>query len=126
MKMSNSGSEQCDHQRDYGTARCARDEGGGIAPVSTATWWRDHRSRRPKNIKKKNWLLAEATKNRKRKERPRERGKKKRKEEEEEEEEKEKRKKRRRKGKEEEEKGKKKKRKKGNVEEKEKGKKKKT
>ncbi|KAL5771005.1 hypothetical protein ACOSP7_015159 [Xanthoceras sorbifolium] len=37
-------------KRDHGTARCARDEGGGNAPVSTATWWRDHRSRRLKNI----------------------------------------------------------------------------
>ncbi|KAL5785698.1 hypothetical protein ACOSQ2_008090 [Xanthoceras sorbifolium] len=75
MKMLNSGSEQ----RHYGTARCARDEGGGNAPVSTATWWRDHRSRRPKNIKKK---LASArshkqTEERKESERPRERKKKK-------------------------------------------------
>ncbi|KAL5849480.1 hypothetical protein ACOSQ4_007493 [Xanthoceras sorbifolium] len=77
MIMSNSGSEQ----RDHSTARCTRDEGGGNAPASTATWWRDHRSRRrsrrPKNIKKI-WLFAEATENRKEKrecERPRERKK---------------------------------------------------
>ncbi|KAL5777202.1 hypothetical protein ACOSP7_010128 [Xanthoceras sorbifolium] len=114
MKMSNSGSEQRDHQRDHGTARCARDEGGGNAPVSTATWWRDHRSRRrsrrPKNIKKKNWLPREATKQteerkervrprkkerrRRKKEKEEERKKTKKKEEEEEEEEEEKRKER--------------------------------
>ncbi|KAL5758004.1 hypothetical protein ACOSP7_020615 [Xanthoceras sorbifolium] len=91
MKMSNSGSEQ----RDHGTARCAHDEGGGNAPVSTATWWRDHRSRRrsrrPKNIKK-NWLLAEATKHRTEK-RERERPRKRKEEEEEKEEERKKRKK---------------------------------
>ncbi|KAL5776353.1 hypothetical protein ACOSP7_009279 [Xanthoceras sorbifolium] len=33
MKMSNSGSEQ----RDHGTARCARDEGGGNAPIFMLT-----------------------------------------------------------------------------------------
>ncbi|KAL5834239.1 hypothetical protein ACOSQ4_013736 [Xanthoceras sorbifolium] len=31
--MSNSGSEQCDHQRDHGTAMGDRDEGGGITPT---------------------------------------------------------------------------------------------
>ncbi|KAL5760678.1 hypothetical protein ACOSP7_019189 [Xanthoceras sorbifolium] len=30
--MSNSGSEQRDHQHDHGTAMGDRDEGGGIAP----------------------------------------------------------------------------------------------
>ncbi|KAL5823820.1 hypothetical protein ACOSQ4_021720 [Xanthoceras sorbifolium] len=34
MKMEKSGSEQ----RDQGTATCARDEGGEVGPVSTATW----------------------------------------------------------------------------------------
>ncbi|KAL5732457.1 hypothetical protein ACOSQ2_032149 [Xanthoceras sorbifolium] len=31
---------------DKCTAMGDRDEGGGVAPVSNATWWRDHRSRR--------------------------------------------------------------------------------
>ncbi|KAL5821811.1 hypothetical protein ACOSQ3_023693 [Xanthoceras sorbifolium] len=76
MKMSNSVSEQRDHQRDHGTARCARDKGGGNAPVSTATWWRDHRSRRPKNIKKKKFGFSQKPpKIEKRKERVRDRGK---------------------------------------------------
>ncbi|KAL5736824.1 hypothetical protein ACOSP7_031277 [Xanthoceras sorbifolium] len=32
--MSNSGSEQCDHQRDHGTAMGDRDEGGGTSPAN--------------------------------------------------------------------------------------------
>ncbi|KAL5757032.1 hypothetical protein ACOSP7_021455 [Xanthoceras sorbifolium] len=31
--MSNSGSEQRDHQRDHGTAMGDRDEGGGTSPI---------------------------------------------------------------------------------------------
>ncbi|KAL5755910.1 hypothetical protein ACOSQ2_020656 [Xanthoceras sorbifolium] len=35
VKMSNSSSEQRDHQRDHGTAMGDRNEGGGTSPVQT-------------------------------------------------------------------------------------------
>ncbi|KAL5797373.1 hypothetical protein ACOSQ2_002193 [Xanthoceras sorbifolium] len=79
MKMAKSGSEQHDHQCDQGTARCARDEGGANTPVSTATWWRDHRSRQLKNIYKKKRGFSQKPENRTARRERRDRGKKERK-----------------------------------------------